>query len=180
MIRKLFGFSHAPASAGSAPRQITLWERLFAPPSKSARKQQKIESDQRLKNLWRELRLAYFPDRPDLDRYVISWSSRRQRRVLGSCSVERAQVRIARELDHPECADWLSPLIYHEMCHAALGQAVGRYRGGKRAWHGPEFRKLERRHPNIAGLDRWIREGGWARAVRVDRARSAARARQRR
>lgn len=82
-------------------------------------------------------------------------------------------MRVARELDAPQHARWLPPLLYHELCHAVLGPDVAR-KQGKRCWHGKEFRALERRHPEIPALDRWIKEGGWRSAVLSARARAAA------
>ncbi len=77
----------------------------------------------------------------------------------------------------PECAAYLPALIYHEMCHAVLGDKVGRA-GSKRMWHGPAFRQLEKRHPDIEKLDLWIKKGGWSKAVRSFRAKQYHKARK--
>ena len=126
-------------------------------------------SSPELSQVWRAVREQYFPDRSDLDQYIVSWSRRRQRRTLASCHVGKKIVHVAKELRDPLFSKYLPALLYHEMCHAALGQNVG-YHRGKRAWHGPRFRELERRHPGIAELDDWIKSGGWAYAVRRSRA----------
>ena len=112
----------------------------------------------------------YFPDQQDLKGYVVTWSSRRQRRTLGSCNISRSKINIARELSHQEFSRWIEPVLYHELCHAALGKEVSRVRG-RLAWHGREFKELEGKHPQSLPLRAWIRSGGWAHAVRVDRAR---------
>ncbi|MCB0310094.1 MAG: SprT-like domain-containing protein [Bdellovibrionales bacterium] len=118
------------------------------------------------------LRNSYFPERTDLDAYQVSWSKRRQKRTLASVNIEKKRVNVARELNDIRYAVWLEPLLYHEMCHAVLGEGVRRSNGGY-AWHGPEFKSLEKRHPEIKSLDQWIKAGGWQRAVRSDRSRRA-------
>lgn len=129
-------------------------------------------SDPTLVALWLDLRREYFPERPDIDSYRIVWSERGQKRVLATCFPMKKTVKVARELRDPVHAEWLRPLLYHEMCHAYLGKVANA--NGRMMWHGPEFRALERRHPESARLDRWIKSGGWSKAVRSDRARRAA------
>jgi len=130
-------------------------------------------SDPSLHQLWCQVRAEYFPGRAEIDEYRVIWSSRRQRRTLASCHMKKRRVNVAKELRDATCQHWLEPILYHEMCHAVLGTDPGYYRG-KRAWHGPEFRKLEHLHPQIRALDEWIKIGGWAQAVRRDRAKQAA------
>lgn len=125
-----------------------------------------------LEELWREIRSTWFPERKDLDEYSVIWSSRPQKRTLASCNIKRRVVIVARELAYDSLSQWWEPLLYHEMCHAYLGMSV--YSEHERSrWHGSEFRALERRHPKIAEFDAWVRQGGWSRAVRSDRARRA-------
>ena len=129
-------------------------------------------SDEFLHNLWRGLRSEYFPDRPELDSYVVAWSSRSQKRVLASCNIRRHRVVVARELFEPTACQWIAPVLYHELCHAVIGEGV-HLQSGKRQWHGAQFRALEARHPDIPAMNAWIRSGGWAMAVRSHRARQA-------
>ena len=129
-------------------------------------------SDAQLVSIWTALRAHYFPERADLDSFLVCWSTRPQKRTLASCNIRRRKVVVASELRSDLHRRWLSPLLYHEMCHAVLGDTIGR-RGGKRAWHGAEFKALERRNPEIAELDAWIRSGGWRHAVRSARSRAA-------
>jgi len=131
-----------------------------------------VTSDALLRQIWLGVRRQWFPERPEIDEYVITWSRRRQKRTLGTCFPTRKRVVIALELQDPEYHCWLEPLIYHEMCHAVLGRQADR--NGRNIWHGPDFKALERRHPGSKSLDDWIRTGGWARVVRRARARSAA------
>jgi SprT-like family len=121
-----------------------------------------------LVGLWRAIRFVYFPERPDIDQYAVVWSRRRQKRVLATCNIQSQKVIVAQELNDSIFYEWLSPILYHEMCHAYFGKEVPR-ENGKRAWHGRQFRLLERRHPRIPELDIWIKTGGWRYAVRRHR-----------
>ncbi len=133
-------------------------------------------SDPELLKIWNDVRVEYFPELEHLKDYEVNWSIRRQRRTLASCQIRRKLVRVAKELCDPQFNSFLPALLYHEMCHAALGEQVGYYRG-KRAWHGPSFKALESRHPGIKELDSWIKAGGWAYAVRRERAISSSKIR---
>lgn len=127
---------------------------------------------ERLDEIWSRLARTFFPDHPEIPLFRIRWSARSQRNCLGSCNVEARTVNIAKVLDNPEYYRLLEPLIYHEMCHAALGKP--RVVNGRRQMHGRDFKALERRHPGIAELDRWIASGGWHAAVRKARRASGA------
>jgi hypothetical protein len=124
-----------------------------------------------LSTIWLDLRKEYFPDREDIDKYEVVWSARRQKRTLASCNIKRKRVIVASELNDARYLPMLSPLLYHEMCHAYLG-ALPRVNGKRRSWHGREFRILERQHPGIPFLDGWIKTGGWLTAVRRARTKS--------
>lgn len=129
-------------------------------------------SDPELLKIWQEQRQHFFPKRPDLDDYTVVWSKRAQKRTLASCQLERRRVVVARELNYDQHQVWLKPLLHHEMCHAYLGKQVGYTKQG-RAWHGPAFKQQERRHPLQPIFDQWVKQGGWERAVRSDRAKRA-------
>lgn len=118
-----------------------------------------------IKRTWLELRKAYFPNRPDLDEYSVIWSNRIQTRTLASCNIWKRKVYVARVMDNPECFEYISALLYHEMCHAVLGTWV-QGRNGRMNWHCAHFKRLEARHPGIELLDKWIQSGGWNKAVR--------------
>jgi len=130
------------------------------------------QSDEALILIWKKLQAKFFPNRNELSEYRVVWSTRRQKRTLASCNLDKKRVTVAKELRHIDYYQWLEPLLYHEMCHAVIGKGVARFKG-KRAWHGVEFRELERRHPGISALDDWIKAGGWLRAIRAERARDA-------
>ena len=161
-------------------KQLSLFSR-FRPKStrgkkKAVRKPSKVtasgKSDSYLYGLWAKLIKEYFPHRKDLLRYRVVWSTRNQKRTLASCNVHSQKVIVARELNHQKCYRWLEPLLYHEMCHAVLGDKVPQ-KNGKHQWHGKEFKALEQRHPEMSPFDAWIKQGGWSRAVRSDRSRRA-------
>ena len=139
--------------------------------SRSGRESGDGASDPFLQEVWCSLRREFFPDRSELDSYLITWSSRAQKRVLASCNIRRRRVVVARELFEPAAVRWIGPVLYHELCHAVIDEGVARSRSGKRMWHGAEFRELERRHPDIEALHAWIASGGWAMAVRSNRTR---------
>ncbi len=165
--------------------QLTLWRiheaRISNIAPKPRRKSKQVKrrpqqssefslSTDNLVTTWSNLIKAYFPDREDLLTYKVGWSRRRQKRTLASCNVRARRISVAREMSLPQCAEYMAPLLYHEMCHAVLGDKVARA-GSKRMWHGPQFRSLESRHPGIRNLDLWIKQGGWSQAVRSYRAK---------
>lgn len=121
-----------------------------------------------LNTIWQSLIADYFPDRTDLLEYSIGWSIRRQKRTLASCNLRAKKILVAQELDHSDYHRYLSPLIYHELCHAVLGYSV-HSATSKSRWHGREFRCLEQKHPEIPLLNQWIKIGGWGQAIRRHR-----------
>lgn len=161
-------------------KQLDLFTRFFKPSKRSSVRSPLTlpASDAQLQGIWLSLIENYFPDRNDLADYAVVWSVRSQLRTLASCNISARKVIVARELNHPSHLRWLNPLLYHEMCHAVLGENVPK-RNGKRRWHGKEFKVLERQHAGIELLDEWIKQGGWSRAVRSDRSRRAHRQRKR-
>jgi hypothetical protein len=154
----------------SLVRQIEL---LFSRKQVTRRRVRVSTSDEFLYSLWCSLRQEFFPDHHHIDHYTVLWSSRPQKRVLASCNIRRQRVVVARELFEPSASRWISAVLYHEMCHAVIGESVHRSSSGKRMWHGSEFRSLEERHPDIGALNTWIETGGWSMAVRSYRARLA-------
>ena len=152
-------------------RQISFISRLFR--SSKPRTPRRLQADAaELLQIWKALRLTYFPERSDLDSYLVCWSTRAQRRTLASCSFRKKKVIVAKELNYPDHKRWLAPLLYHEMCHAVLGETA-RSASGRGDWHGSAFKALEKRQPEIQSLDHWIKSGGWRSAVLSDRAKSA-------
>jgi hypothetical protein len=136
------------------------------------------KSDEFLFAVWQNLRQEFFPDHAHIDEYTVTWSSRPQKRVLASCNIRRRRIVVAQELFEPSAARWIAPVLYHEMCHAVIGEGVHLSQSGKRLWHGTQFRQLEARHPDIEAMNAWIATGGWAMAVRSHRARRAWRSRR--
>ena len=152
------------------------------PPNPTKRRpnsRSKITSDPFLFSIWKQVAEEYFPDNEHLLQYVVYWSDRKQLRTLASCSISLKKIRVAQELNYTPHHQWLPALLYHEMCHAVLGDSIRR-KGEKTRWHGPEFRALEKQHPGIEALDHWIKSGGWATAVRSHRSRAAHAARRNR
>lgn len=128
-------------------------------------------SDVILSEIWYGLYQTYFPECTELSSYTINWSNRAQKRTLASCNILRKRVVVARELNYEKYAIWLSPLIYHEMCHAYIGEPE--IKNGRRRWHNATFHALEDRHPRMKIFSDWVHQGGWEQAVRSDRAKRA-------
>lgn len=152
----------------SRPKKVSYKARPTKPGSKRAPRKPPV-SDPELTLIWNELADRFFPESAHLHQYRIVWSGRRQKRTLASCNIERRIVRVAKEMDTARAREWIEPLLYHEMCHAELEREVPKKRG-KRQWHGPEFKALERRHPKIPAFNAWIKKGGWLSSVRSHRA----------
>ena len=140
--------------------------------TRAPRKRKPQVSDPALKEIWNSLIADYFPTAEHLRNYTVVWSKRNQIRTLASCSLERKRIVVAKELRFVEHDKWLSPLLYHEMCHAYLEYSILN-KSGKTPWHGPQFKKLESRHPLIPSFNEWVNQGGWAKAVRSHRAKAA-------
>ena len=134
--------------------------------AKQKRSLKNLESDEVLEHIWNNLRLDYFPQHLILIEYKIVWSSRRQKRTLASCNIRSKKITVAKELNNSICFMWISPLVYHEMCHAVLEKGGN---SGRNCWHGKEFKSLESRHPQIKEFNSWIKSGGWYRTVLSDR-----------
>jgi hypothetical protein len=163
----------APISRGVSCTQYSKKRVTKAPRGRIKSKQ----SDEFLLNVWVSLRREFFPEYPQVDQYTVAWSTRPQKRVLASCNIRRQRVLVAQELFEPSASRWIAPVLYHEMCHAVIGEGVHLSQSGKRQWHGRQFRQLESRHPDIEAMNAWIATGGWAMAVRSHRARRAWRSR---
>ena len=156
-------------------------ESLFPSRTRTQERRRRVRraftSDEFLLRLWLNLRAEFFPDYSHIDEYTVTWSSRPQKRVLASCNIRAKRIVVAKELFEPMASRWIAPVLYHEMCHAVIGEDVTLSSSGKRMWHGKEFRLLEMRHPDIPALNAWIATGGWAMAVRSNRSRISWRAR---
>ncbi len=166
-VQLVFDFTTRFIKKGTNPRSL--------PPRISAKQSEPSvgQADHKLNQIWQSLRKQYFSEQSELDQYSVKWSQRRQRRTLASCNIKKKVVNVANELNHENLQRWLEPLLYHEMCHAALGTSIHSH-FSKTPWHGSAFKKLERRHPLTNSLQEWIREGGWNHAVRSARGRAAA------
>jgi hypothetical protein len=78
-----------------------------------------------------------------MPRPELCWSPGRSRRILGSYTQETDRLIVSRIFDSPKVPLFvLDYLMYHELLHKKLG--IGRRADGKRCFHGPEFKRLER------------------------------------
>ncbi len=124
---------------------------------------QKLDSDILL-TTWQKLKSEYFPNNKELDSYSITWAKRKRTRLLASCNINTKEVVVSYAMNDSSIKHFLSPLIYHEMCHAVLGKT--KKKGRRNVFHGKEFKILEDRHPEIKDLNTWIKTGGWDLAVK--------------
>jgi len=145
---------------------------LFTTTDRRALSREEVKSCPFLYKIWTDLSYDFFPGEEDLLNYRVIWSRRRQKRTLATCHFDSKRIIVAKELNFPQFYCWLPPLLYHEMCHAVIGVKPPR-RNGKNCWHGKEFRTLEAQHPEMANFNRWVKEGGWAYAVRSERAKAS-------
>lgn len=75
---------------------------------------------------------------------------------LGSYSYEDNLIRVHRVLDDPGVPRYVvEAVVHHELLHAALPPEV---RNGRRYFHTPEFRRLERRFRSLGKANTWIQE----------------------
>lgn len=114
----------------------------------------------------------------------VGWGTRRARSLAASRtrsirfgSYHRAEnlVLIHPRLDAPDVPrEFVTYIVFHEMLHAAIPSAR---RNGRWVHHSPEFRHLESRFPDWAGMAQWSRKilddkrGGTPSSVRRARLR---------
>ena len=73
---------------------------------------------------------------------------------LGSWTEKHRLIRIHPVLDSSEVPDYVIRfVVFHEVLHAMHGSEQI---GSRQAFHGPEFRKLEKEHPDHDRAEDWI------------------------
>ncbi|HSR51975.1 MAG TPA: M48 family peptidase [Acidobacteriota bacterium] len=106
-----------------------------------------------LRALCEALNKRYFGGNIEIER--ISWSRRRNRRVLGHYDDAHNTIVIDRRLDHPRVPSYVVEfVIYHEMLHALLGE---RFHKGRRWVHHADFRRAERAFHDYRRAQEYIR-----------------------
>ncbi|MDR2338159.1 MAG: SprT-like domain-containing protein [Deltaproteobacteria bacterium] len=118
-----------------------------------------------LNEIWQKLQQEFFPMHYALDQYQIVWSRRNNKRNLAVCDYRKKKVIVSPALNNIKFRQIVEPLVYHEMCHAVLGEP--QRQNGRFVYHGKEFHSLEKRHSQTRSLNEWIKNGGWANAKRV-------------
>jgi hypothetical protein len=107
-----------------------------------------------LKELFKDLNREFFQS--SLNVRHLSWSLRRNRRVLGHYDAAHDAIVIDRRLDNPLVPEYVVRyVLFHEMLHARLGDEVC---DGKLFSHHRRFRQAERRFPQFLEAGRFIRE----------------------
>lgn len=107
-----------------------------------------------LQTLYEDLNREFFQSR--LRVRHLSWSRRRNRRVLGHYDAAHDAIVIDRRLDNPLVPEYVVRyVLFHEMLHARLGDEIC---DGKLFSHHRRFRQAERRFPQFLEAGRFIRK----------------------
>lgn len=86
----------------------------------------------------------------------LSWSRRRNRRILGHYDAAHQTIVIDRRLDSPAVPRYvLRYVLFHEMLHAYLGEEI---HNGKRLVHHRRFQEAEREFPDYRRARKFIEE----------------------
>jgi len=89
---------------------------------------------------------------------------------FGSHDGARNLIRIHAVLDNAYVPEWVvRSVVHHEMLHAFLG--IGEGPTGRRRVHPPEFRRLERAHPDYTRAAAWLEEPKNLKRLLADRTR---------
>ncbi len=87
----------------------------------------------------------------DLEAYL-TWTSQPNIRRVGYCSVLMKVIAISSALDQDDVPRFVSDyVLYHELLHLSSGMDPQAMR------HGPEFRRMERMHPDWRDAEDWLR-----------------------
>ena len=106
-----------------------------------------------LRRICEELNLRYFGGQLRIRR--LSWSRKRNRRILGHYDDAHNTIVIDRRLDSPQVPRYVVEfVVYHEMLHAFFGEEV---RNGRRWVHHRPFREAERRFHDYERAQSFIR-----------------------
>lgn len=83
--------------------------------------------------------------------------NRRNRSIrYGSYSDKQHLIRIHRVLDQAHVPEFaVRSVVHHEMLHAHLG--IRELPSGRRSMHPPEFRRIERAHPDFERAEAWLK-----------------------
>lgn len=105
-----------------------------------------------LEEIFDELNRRYFNG--SLARPKLSWSARRARIVLGHHDQAHGAIIISRTLDSPSTPRFvIEYVLYHEMLHLKYPPKED---GGRTLYHGPEFRREERRFERFREAVNWL------------------------
>lgn len=105
-----------------------------------------------LEELFDRLNEEYFGG--ELPRPLLSWSTRKARRVLGHHDNIHNAIILSRILDSAETPLFVVEyVLYHEMLHIKHPQ---RLVNGRKIIHGAEFRADERRFANFIEANKWL------------------------
>lgn len=105
-----------------------------------------------LTKLFDELNERYFSG--TLEQPLLSWSQQRTRRILGHHDEVHRTIIISSTLDNPRIPRLVVEyVLYHEMLHV---KHPPRVIAGRNSYHGPAFRKDERRFEGFEEAVKWL------------------------
>ena len=105
-----------------------------------------------LDKIFTRLKRRYFSS--DLHRPVLSWSTRRTKRILGHHDAVHDAIIISRTLDHADVPEYLVEyVLYHEMLHIKHRPRVV---NGRRLFHTAAFRADEERFARFEEAMDWF------------------------
>lgn len=117
-----------------------------------------------LRPLYEDINDAWFEGALDLE---VGFSPRRTKRLMGRHErrAPKNLILLNPLLDHPEVARWyVAFVVFHECLHEAVPP---RRDGTKLMLHPPEFRRIERAHPDwpqVRAYEQWLVEEFWPRS----------------
>ena len=157
LIAKLYRLK-APKAHERVYRQHTLDPSVLNASHDSRRKRgHKLTTSPRgkvydLAKLFAELNVKYFGGK--LEQPQLSWSRTRTRRILGHHDHAHSTIIISSTLDSPRIPRLvIEYVLYHEMLHV---KHPPRVIAGRTSYHGPAFRRDERRFKEFNEAVKWL------------------------
>jgi predicted metal-dependent hydrolase len=106
-----------------------------------------------LDEIFNELNQKYFENK--LDKPILGWSRNKSYRRLGFYDHKRNLLVISLIFDSRQVPpEVIKSLVYHEMLHIIFPVI---HRNGRRIIHPLEFKRKEKKFPNYAGIQKWMK-----------------------
>lgn len=106
-----------------------------------------------LGEIFQRLNIRYFDDK--LERPILKWSRKANRRRLGFYNEHQNQIIINKLLDHSDIPKFVvEGILYHEMLHILHPTHV---KNGRNQIHGKNFKNDERKYEFYTNLQNWLK-----------------------